>query len=173
MAKFTEQTSLNSKAPWLNPDGTKKSDKEISRISKTWTPEIWNQYLDSDIGTLQDDELVFIPDMNSELITHGSDLLEFLRENNHYEVIEDAFALAIDELSRAERKVIKKLFWEDIPTQQLATELGTSEGNIRVIKSRALQKLKSLLPSQKLKQKLARHKNQRKQSVASETVTLL
>ncbi len=157
--------SLNNK-PWLNADGTKKSEKEILKISKTWSPEVWNLYLDADVGTLQDEELVFIPDMNSELISQGAELLEYLRENQHYEIIKDAFDLALDELSRAERKVIKKLFWEDIPTQQLADELKTSEGNIRVIKSRALRKLQALLPSQEFKQKLTRHKIQIKRDVA-------
>lgn len=152
--------------PWLNFDGTKKTDSEIAELGKSWSPEIWSRYLDSNLGTLKDEELIFFPDMNSELMSQGFDLLNFLRQNRQYSVIKDAFELALDELSRMERRVIKKLFWENISTRELADDLKTSEVNIRVIKSRAIQKLKILLPSQEFKQKIKRQKSQEKQVVA-------
>jgi RNA polymerase sigma factor (sigma-70 family) len=156
----------NTKIPWLNDDGTKKSDTEVSKLGESWSPDTWNSYLDSELGSLKDEELIFVPDMNSELMSQGFHLLNFLREHRQYVVIKDAFELSLNELSKAERWVIKKLFWENVSTRELADDLKTSTGNIRVIKSRAIQKLKKIIPSQEFKQKIKRHRIQEKQAIA-------
>ena len=145
--------------PWLNEDGTLKSDKEISRLGKSWNIQIWEEYLNFSTGVLDEQELVFFPYMNSQTMNNGNDLLEELREIQHYPVTQLALELAIDELKPLEQKIIKKLFWENVSSRELADEFKTTLGNIRVIKSRALNKLKKILPSKKLKKKLETHKS--------------
>jgi len=145
--------------PWLNEDGALKSDKEISRLGKSWNIQIWEEYLNFSTGVLDEQELVFFPYMNSQTMNNGNDLLEELREIQHYPVTQLALELAIDELKPLEQKIIKKLFWENVSSRELADEFKTTLGNIRVIKSRALNKLKNILPSKKLKKKLETHKS--------------
>ncbi len=38
---------MQNKTPWLNPDGTPKSEEEITRSCKSWSPSDWEDYLKS------------------------------------------------------------------------------------------------------------------------------
>ena len=38
---------------WKNPDGSKKTDAEISLLGKKWYLETWTNFLDEDIGRVR------------------------------------------------------------------------------------------------------------------------
>lgn len=158
MAKLNEQTSLNPKTPWLNADGTKKSEEEIKELGKAWSSETWNEYLDSEVGTLRDDDLVFVPQVTDDTY-EKSTVLNFLNEGKHYEEIESALLIALSELSRTERFIIKESFWKMTNTKDIAERLGKSSNTIRVLKSRAIKKLGQILSSQKLRDEILYLKN--------------
>ena len=39
--------------PWRNPDGSKKTDAEISLLGKRWYLETWKDFLDEDVGRVR------------------------------------------------------------------------------------------------------------------------
>jgi RNA polymerase sigma-70 factor (ECF subfamily) len=48
----------------------------------------------------------------------------------------------LDALGERERSVLVMTFYDELPAQQVAAELGLSEGNVRVIRHRGLQRLR-------------------------------
>lgn len=167
--------------PWLNADGTKKTDKQIEELGKNWSPEIWNFYLDSNVGILKDTRLSFLSNMDTEEMLERSEVIEYLEDGQHYKKLEVALLLALTELSRAERVIIKKSFWNLNSDKEIAKDLNKTHKNIRVLKSRALQKLRKILASTKLKNNIETLKSnnrleqiiyQEKQLIMSDSLTL-
>ena len=157
MATLDEQTIKN-KTPWLNDDGTKKSEKEIRELGRAWSSEIWNQYLDSEVGTLEDKKLQFVPVITDEMLDK-SHVLDFLNDGIHYEELETALLLALSELSQTERFIIKESFWKKTNNKEIAERLNKTQKNIGVLKSRAIKKLGKILSSQKLQDEISYLKN--------------
>lgn len=158
MENKIEQKVKSLKAPWLNDDGTRKSDEEISKIGKSWSFETWNQYLDSDVGTLRDDELMFVPTITDGTL-EKSTVLHFLQEGKHYEEIETALLLALSLLTKTERFIIKESFWKITSNKEIAAILNKTQKNVGVLKSRAIKKLGKILSSQKLRKEISYLKN--------------
>ena len=78
-----------------------------------------------------------------------SELEEFLFDEKidldhsvYLEEIRSALAIAIRKLSDVQQKVILMRFFKNREFEEIARELGTSPGNIRVIQTRALAKLR-------------------------------
>lgn len=153
MAKLNEQESLNPKTPWLNADGTKKSEEEIKELGKAWSSETWNLYLDSEVGTLRDDDLVFVPTVTDNTY-EKSTVLNFLHDGKHYEEIESALLIALSELSQTERFIIKESFWKMNSNKEIAERLGKTRKTVGVLKARAIKKLGQILSSQKLRDEI-------------------
>ncbi len=171
--------SLNS-TPWINTDGTRKSDEEIEKLGKSWSPNIWNRYLESEVGSLQDESLVFYGDMDTEDILDKAEVLKFLQEKQYHEKLESALLVALNQLSKTEREIIKEVFWNKLTDNEAAKKLNKTHLSIRVLKSRAVKKLGRILASQELKTEMnqleeSNHlKNviyQRKQWINSDSLT--
>jgi RNA polymerase sigma-70 factor (ECF subfamily) len=53
----------------------------------------------------------------------------------------------LDRLSERERSVLVMTFYDDQPAREVATALGLSEGNVRVIRHRGLERLRECVTS--------------------------
>ena len=145
---------INFKTPWLNFDGTKKTDAEIAKLGKSWSSETWNQYLDSEVGTLQDNKLQFVSAINDKIL-EKSTVINYLQDGRHYEELETALLLALSELSKTQRFIIKESFWKMTSNKKIAERLNKTQKNVGVLKSRAIKKLGQILSSQKLKDEIS------------------
>ena len=154
-----EIKNLN-ETPWLNKDGSFKSDAEIIKLKKTWGKETWQRYLDADVGTVEDENLVFFPYMDTETMSEGSEFLAFLQRRRHHPNVHFALEMAFDGLSRAEKSVLEKYFWKEKTHSEIAKKLKISSSTVRVLKGRAIKKLKKILLSEKFTRKL--HSKKRK-----------
>lgn len=159
MAKLNKQTSLKSKTPWLNTDGTKKTDREIAKLGEEWPPEIWNLYLESEVGTLADEHLVFYEDMDTDEILERSDVLRCLQDCRYHETLEAALLIALDQLSRTERTIITEAYWNQATDKEISKKLRKTQDNVRVLRSRAIKKLGHILVSPELKNRIFHFKN--------------
>jgi len=97
--------------PWLKRDGSLKSDQEIAILGRKWSAETWNNYLEADIGIIEDEELSFFNDMDTETITERVEVLKFLQESKYYDDLEMALLIALAKLSKTERIIIRDSFW--------------------------------------------------------------
>lgn len=139
--------------PWLNKDGSKKSDKEISELGKGWSTKQWSEYLNYDLGEIKDD-LSFFGDMDTSKVYERAEILKYLQECEYHESIEIALLLGMVSLSRIEREILKYSFWRMMSDREIAKKLKTSYGSIRSNKSVAIKKLAKILSSATFKKKI-------------------
>lgn len=156
MLATTKVRSKNSPPtmPWLNADGSLKSDKEIAQLGKKWTAKTWNQYLDSNLGTLQDDELLFYENMDTEAMNERVEVLKFLQESKYYDILETALLIALAKLSKTERIIVRESFWMMATDQEVAKKIKSTNASVRNLKHRAIKKLGQFLPSKELKEEI-------------------
>ena len=139
MSEFASQ-------PWLNEDGTEKSEKEIQRISKSWTPDTWEAYLQTiDVQQNEETEILGIEyervssDDYANLVLGFLDKQRFPRPNNLKRVI--LFTLK-DTLSVREFQVIDLLYWKNLSTSDVAQKMKIGEQTVRNLHSRSLKKIR-------------------------------
>ncbi len=151
-----ETKEKNSLRPWLRPDGSKRSDAEISKLGKSWDAKTWKRFLDEDVGKITDDGRITyfkkwekIPGIEEKL----ADAQTSNRVANlNLRVI---FEMAFEELSYREQLVLEKFFWDGISLRKIAEEVRSSPSAVHMAKQRALTKLKKILSSSRFGQKLS------------------
>lgn len=142
--------------PWINPDGSKKSDEEISRLGQGWDKKTWRRFLDDDVGKLTDDGRLAggtDPDEFSDeeyktakrKLSHGIADLD----------LQAVFETASEGLAPRESEILKRYFWEGATLQEIAQESGISPGTVRSAKKRGLDKMRKVLASEDFKTKLS------------------
>ena len=143
-------------SPWLNEDGTKKSDREISKLGKHWNQETWTRFLDDDVGIIHENDygrLVFYKDMNKVLDTKEEDEAAMTDKFRFIDLC-FLFSVALDELAPRERAMLKKIFWECKSLKETAKEMKINCNYMRSLKQRTLAKLGQRLRSQEFAWKL-------------------
>ncbi len=151
VTKKCEANDFLKQRPWLNINGSFKSDEEISLLGKNWSSATWNEYLDANIGKLNDDEMVFFPYMDSETILDGSNLLNMLNSVNEYPALKQALKLSLKKLTPKESNVIKMRYWDNKSYKEIATIMKVSPNTVKKFRQRAIEKLRKLLPSKEFR----------------------
>ena len=154
-----QQKRKTKRPPWRNRSGTKKTDVEISNLGQSWDVETWEQFLDEDVGKIEDDgRLCFVrkfedrPKLEKQAEEDG----EFSNKTENLD-LEVVFRLAFEELTPRERLILDKLFWEDRSLQKTAKDLNSTPTNISTAKAKILKKLKEILTSKGFGEKLSCH----------------
>lgn len=150
--------------PWLNDDKTIKSDEEILLISQNWTANEWDNYLKDTVGTLEDDDLSFFENMDTEVTYERADFLAWLRTTADYPHFQDALHLAMNSLSKRERDVIELRFWGDMQNKEIAKKLGVSISTVKTFRQRGLDKIEKELNSPRFKKRLKQSKSLKKKA---------
>ena len=152
-----QQKRKTKRPPWRNRSGTKKTDAEISRLGQSWDAETWEQFLDEDVGKIEDDgRLCFVrkfedcPKLDKQAEEDG----EFSNKTENLD-LEVVFRLAFEELAPREQLILDKFFWEDRSLQKIAKDLNTTPSNISSIKANTLKKLKKILTSKGFGERLS------------------
>jgi len=152
--EFKKKSNEPTSTPWLNTDGSKKTDKEISQLGKSWSAETWSHYLDSSVGILNDESLVYFENMDTEMVYERAEVLNFLRDSKCYQSLEDALLVALEKLSTKERLIIRESFWQRLRDREIAIALNTTHSTVRNLKHRAIKKIGQFLTSQDVKKEV-------------------
>ncbi|PIQ68568.1 MAG: hypothetical protein COV91_03505 [Candidatus Taylorbacteria bacterium CG11_big_fil_rev_8_21_14_0_20_46_11] len=153
------QTSTKLKTPpWLNDNGSFKSDEEIKDLGKNWSAETWNSYLNTNIGEIEEDkDLVFFPFVDTETMNFGAELLHSLRSQDVYENLPEAFEFALTYLSDRQAQVIRMRYLKEMSQEEIAEKLGVGLNSIKSFRQRGLKKLREVLPSEEFRTKFQIH----------------
>ncbi len=142
--------------PWKNPDGSKKTDAEISKLGQSWDAKTWEQFLDQEVGRITDDGRITyfkkwekIPGIEEKLAEGQTS--EKVANLNLQAVFETAF----EELTLTEQLVLEKFFWDGMSLNKIAEDLKSTPSNMSNTKARALRKLKRILSSSHFGQRLS------------------
>ncbi|POB14818.1 sigma factor-like helix-turn-helix DNA-binding protein [Halobacteriovorax sp. DA5] len=145
--------------PWLNDDGSFKSDEEIQTLGKNWSAETWDSYLKVNVGDVEaeDHDLVFFPFVDTETVNFGAELLKTLRTQDDYENLPEAFEFALTFLSDREAQVIRMRYLKELSQEEISERLGVGINSIKSFRRKGLKKLRHLLPSEEFRTKYQEH----------------
>jgi RNA polymerase sigma factor (sigma-70 family) len=142
-----ELLNLNPEKPWLKDNGTKLTPDEIKIVSRFWTPENWNEYLES-LEFEEDSRIVALKgDKALEAAPYG-ELKDLLPDSSNLsdELLElIRLALSSHYLSDREREILQQVYWEGKSESEIAQAFKISISNFRKIKIKARVKLKRVL----------------------------
>ncbi len=130
--------------PWLNDDGRKKSDAEISRLGRYWDQKTWSAFLDEDVGRV-DGHLLRLNEEVEKRLDDRERRDEYFTDKFASIDLEEVFKTALEALSFDEERIIKELFWNKARVWDTAVIFRISPFQVRKIKSRALEKLRWIL----------------------------
>lgn len=158
--------------PWINEDGTKKTDGEISRLGQKWDQKTWKYFLNEDLGTLRGySSCILVPHIcKSRAANNERSLWE--RDDGKYSQkfrgvdLKSVFEVAFLELSPREEAILREFFWNERRSSDVARCFCMLPSSIRRTRKRILEKLRLILTSEDFKEKLLFYKNN-KSDIAS------
>ena len=147
--------------PWINEDGTKKTEGEISRLGKGWDRETWNRFLNEDVGLPHGyPSCISVPHIWKSRAANTDKGL-WNREGGEYTNkfqgvdLKEMFEVAFMELAPREEEIIRAIFWsEEMNLAKVARRFGMWPPSLRRAKKKILEKLRSILISEDFKEKL-------------------
>lgn len=132
--------------PWKDSSGSDYPISELKLISKNWTPEIWESYLESLEGAQTEVLLETAPSQQAVLNNHADFKFEsylFQAQEDGRQVFEaELKALLRASLSRREREIFWMRHWNDMTTHAISDELKISRRTVREILRRAYEKVR-------------------------------
>lgn len=147
--------------PWLNEDGSEKTDEELKKISVHWSPETWERYLLSKETYLREqifEENIDIDQIHAEKY---SDTLVYLSETKQYDAVRKRLERALKKLSNLQREVIFRTYWAGQSQRQIAEEMGKAKTTICVAHKRAIAQLKEIFQDETIITKFKQFKDLR------------
>ena len=132
--------------PWKDANGNDYPISELKLISKSWTPETWESYLES-LDGVQTEVLAETEQSRQMIFNNHTD---FRFENYLFQAQEDGRqvfeaelkALLRATLSRREREIFWMRHWNDMTTHAISDELKISRRTVREILRRAYEKVR-------------------------------
>ncbi len=134
---------MRTKKPWLSADGQPLIDSELKVLSKAWTPDEWERYLQS------------LEHPENEGVVHldRPETLEYKSTEDFRVLISNPLALseeqrealrnAIRKLPPRQEQVIRDCFWGGMTEKEQAELCGIQRVSVYGLKKRALKNLKN------------------------------
>ena len=140
--------------PWLNEDGSVKSDAELQEVKKNWQPSVWREYLDSlEVGRRE--EYVLPPaEMDAFSAEECAELLFSMAGEERHHLLKVALKSSIRQLTPKQRKVIIGYYWEDKTVAEIAADMGVTTQSVYKTMKISLSKLKASLTSGSLRKRI-------------------
>ena len=144
----TKQCSFNTLYPWLNTDGSMKSDKEISALGQHWNAETWDNYLKATIEH-GDTELLLEESMDDIKALSAKDFFDFITTVENYEYLQGYVQQAMrNNLSPKEESILRMKYFENMSEKEVAEKLSIGLETLKKYRKSALKKIKNFLTTQ-------------------------
>ena len=129
--------------PWLNDDGSHKSDEEIKQECSRWGPTVWEEYLQTLEHDEEGEEFLFDEAIECEnySIEEHTDFFQDLFSNREFPVLKNRLICLLRELTPKQQKVIKLIYWEDKKLREVAEVMNCGTSAVFDLRDRALKKL--------------------------------
>lgn len=138
--------------PWLDEQGWPLSDGKLHALSKEWSIETWEAYLQSvEVGRVE--TLVSPRQYEAALDRQGQPVFAFAQSHAN-DGLRGEMAALLKQLTPQQKKIIEMTFWQGLGDARVSKELGICRRTVRTVKHRVLQKLaqkiKKMSPSYRL-----------------------
>ena len=136
--------------PWLNEDGSVKSDAEIRKAGRQWPSSVWEAYLATlEVGRREED--VLSPaEMDEFSKEEGIGMMFSMASAKKHPHLKFALKASIHTLSPRQREIIVSHYWDGKTITEIAASMGVSQQSIRQNMKTALLKLRACLTSRAL-----------------------
>ncbi len=134
---------MQNKTPWLSPDRTPKSEKEIKRSCESWSLSTWEDYLKT-IEVNQEEVLLDDPVLIEEYPQEAGDTC-FILDGKESLVLQRYLLDATKELTFKQRAVLNFLFLGGLNLRETGERLEISAYAVSRIRDRALKSLGMIL----------------------------
>lgn len=143
----------NQSRPWLNKNGSIKSDAQIKAISKEWSLETWEQFLSETV----DQEEVYQRELPSfvsdEILDSFPETIWEGKDSDRMDsVAKELRRICRGILTPRQQHVIRSTFWEGLSERKIGELLGISRSSVKTLKARALEKIKKQILKEKILQ---------------------
>ena len=131
--------------PWLNEDGSAKSDAELQEAIQQWPPSVWEEYLSTLKGGRRE-HYVLPPDrIESFSGEECVNMLFSMAIEEKYHLLKLSLNACIRGLAPRQREVIVSRFWDGKTVAEMATSMGISRQAVYKTMKAALSKIKTHL----------------------------
>lgn len=117
----------NQSRPWLNKDGSVKSDDEIKAISQSWSLETWEQFLAATVDqeeAYQRELPIFVSD---ELLDSFPEAIWDGKDSDRMDsVAKELRRICRDFLTPRQQHVIRSTFWEGMSERKIGELWGSA-----------------------------------------------
>lgn len=126
--------------PWTDESGRLLSDVDLQIKSRSWTPGIWEAYLQ----TLESKHSgrTYKPELFDGFCDELVDSIFSIVTNESDSVLKNQIESAIAELPERQSRVLKLLFWEGKSQNQIAKDWRIQQSSVFNLKERALRNLR-------------------------------
>ena len=129
--------------PWLNEDGSVKSDAEIRKVGRQWPPSVWQKYL-ATLEVRREEEVVLPPSEMDALSTEAHISLMFaMASGEKHKLLNVVLDACIRELTPRQRSLIVGRYWEGKTITEMAANMGVSKQTTSKTMKKALANLKA------------------------------
>ena len=130
--------------PWLNEDGSVKSDAEIRKAGEQWPPSVWEAYLTTlEVRRRKGD--VILPHIKMASFSteqHISTVFSMANKQN-LPLLKVMLNACIRELTPRQRDVIIRHYWDGKTITEIAASMRVSKQSVSKTMKTALAKIKT------------------------------
>ena len=146
--------NVNTDKPWLNADGSMKSDEELKSICQTWKPSQWEEYLSTIEGAQVEMPIsqLTADDEKERAQELAVNIFDYIIESKNVH-LKSVISEAISSLTPRQLQVVRKVYWERKSYAQAAKELGVGKSTIQNIHIQALGRLRTIVPDLTIKKR--------------------
>lgn len=139
--------SNSQQKPWLNDDGSIKSDAELREAGQNWPQSVWREYLATlEVGRREEYVL-----SSSEMDTFSAEgcagLLFSMASEERHHLLKVALNACILELTPRQRDIVIARYWKGKTITEIASATGTSKQSVSKTMKKALSEIKMHLTS--------------------------
>lgn len=133
--------------PWLNTAGGLLSDSKLKEVSKSWSQDDWNKFLDEtvDVGCDYQSELLQAEEYAQKIENMTETIWEATDSHSLQQISKHLRELCRDHLTPRQQQIIRLYYWDGISERTIAEVLDIGRSTVALQKRRSLNKLKTLL----------------------------
>ncbi len=141
---------MKTQKPWNDENGKPLSDAALKEVSRGWSAETWNAYLDSRESRGHEENECSMGDLSILDDRALMSLADLLPNSDHLsEELLDDVKRAIEELPKRERVVMEEDLYLGKSQRNIAEKLGVSRASVQKIRTKSFGRLA---------QKLSKHR---------------
>ena len=126
--------------PWMVVDGNVAPTERLMDVAKSWSPEIWEDFLQTTVDKPLRESLVN-HDCGEEVDQSALDAYQDMMTQVRHPHLESLVRVLMKKLTIREQSVLHAIFWDGKSQKEIAAQLRIGRSSVLNYRDRALKKL--------------------------------